>query len=272
MTDDNSQWVVISDLDGTMLNHDTYAVNGAVDAIKILQNNKIPIVFNTSKTYAETLIIREQLGVSDPFIVENGSCIYMPVKQFTKPSSSAYLRDDYWAIEMGKSSKYIQDILSSISTPPSSYTRLSQCTIDQAIKLTGLSHDNANLAINREFSEPVIWLSVESHLSDFKRQLQQHDLTTLTGGRFLHVLGGCDKGRATKKFIEFYDKTVKTVILGDSENDADMLSLADISIIVNSPSNNKLLKIINPTIRSENYAPDGWSEAIHKALPDLFYI
>jgi len=272
MTDDNSQWVVISDLDGTLLNHDTYTVNGALDAIEILKINKIPIIFNTSKTYAETLIIRNQLGISDPFIIENGSCIYMPVKQFTKPSSSAYLRDDYWAIEMGKSCKYIQDILTSISTPSSSYTRLSQCTVDQAIELTCLTHDTASLAINREYSEPVIWHSDESHLADFKIQLQQYDLTTLAGGRFLHVLGGCDKGRATKKLIELYNKSLKTIILGDSENDADMLSIADISIIVNSPSNNKLLKIITPTIRSTNCAPDGWSEAIHKALPDLFHI
>jgi len=272
MNDGTLQWIVISDLDGTLLNHDTYSVNEAIDSIRVLQKNKIPVVFNTSKTYAETLAIRKQLDIHDPFIVENGSCIYLPVQQFTQMPDNAFLRDDYWAIMLGQSHQTISDILDTIDTPSSCYTRLSQCTVEQAINLTGLSHDTVSLAINREYSEPVIWHTDESGLTDFKAQLKLHDLLTLQGGRFLHILGKCDKGRSTQKLLGFYQQSVKSIILGDSANDTDMLSIADIPVIVNSPSNNDLLKTIIPVIQTTSCAPEGWSEAIHKALPDLFHI
>lgn len=269
MTTDKIQWMVITDLDGTLLNHDTYDVTAAIPVIRSLQGNHIPIILNTSKTYAETRLIRDELAIDDPFIVENGSCIYLPVEQFPDQPSSAYREDSFWAIMQGKSFTDINRIFSQISTPHSAYTRLSQCTIEQAVGLTGLSVERAELAIRRQFSEPVLWHASESELVEFTGWMEKQGLSVIQGGRFLHVMGECGKGRALEVLLQYYKGLYKTIILGDSENDREMLSVADISIVINSPGSDLLIKQLSPDIQPQACAPEGWAEAIQVALPNL---
>jgi len=266
MTANDMQWLVISDLDGTLLNHDSYAVDEALPAIRLLKEKQIPIIFNTSKTWAETLSIRQALDIHDPFIVENGSCIYCPKIQFTDAPPTAVSRDAYWATTIGQSIGDIRAILNSIDTPQTHYTRLSDCTIDEAVSLTGLSPEQACQAVDREFSEPLIWHKDEVALAEFKHQLSTHKLTTLKGGRFLHVLGECDKGLAARLLKQYYPVPVSTIVLGDSPNDTAMLDMADISIIVRSPSSHLLSDLVEADIQTTAVAPAGWTEGIKKAL------
>ncbi|MBT8119789.1 MAG: HAD-IIB family hydrolase [Gammaproteobacteria bacterium] len=265
------QWLVVSDLDGTMLDHHSYDVEDARAAVHELQDRRIPVLLNTSKTYAETIAIRETLGIEDAFIVENGSCIYLPRSQFSKPDNASE-RDDYWSIVLGASHRDIDDVLQHIGLTEDAAVRLSQCTVEQTIELTGLNEAQARQAIAREYSEPLIWRDDDSSLRSFQQALKEHGLTTLQGGRFLHVIGDCDKGRATRALSSLYGDNVKTIVLGDSANDAAMLSVADISVIVNSPSNHQLQEMITPDIKTRQPAPKGWREAIEQSLERILLI
>jgi mannosyl-3-phosphoglycerate phosphatase len=271
MAGSDTQWLVVTDLDGTMLDHHSYAVDDARTAVHELQDKKIPVVLNTSKTYAETITIREALGINDAFIVENGSCLYLPKSLFSRPANAAE-RDGYWSMVLGATHQVIDAVLQEIGLPESAAVRLSQCTVQQTIELTGLNEAQARQAIAREYSEPLIWQDDEPSLLDFQRQLQEHGMATLQGGRFLHVIGDCDKGRATQVLIGLYGADVKTIVLGDSANDAAMLSVADISVIVNSPSNRQLQALITPDIQTQQSAPQGWREAIEKSLQQIYLI
>lgn len=268
VSDTRTQWVVVTDLDGTMLNHDSYDMEAARSAVKILQAQDIPIILNTSKTYAETVSIRDALGISDAFIVENGSCIYLPKDDFERPPEATE-RGDYWSIVSGVTHQVIDAVLAEINLSKDDAVRLSRCTVQQAVSLTGLSEAQAEHAIAREFSEPLVWRSGIDSLAIFEQQLVQNGLTTLQGGRFLHVIGDSDKGKATTELLSCYAGDVKTIVLGDSANDAAMLSVADISIIVSSPSNHQLQKLISADIQIERPAPDGWREAIDRALRQI---
>lgn len=265
MSKQKLQWLVITDLDGTLLNHHSYDFDAAKNAIVELQKRSIPVILNTSKTYAETITIRQDLDLADPFIVENGSCIYLPKKQFAQPLAASS-REEYWELVIGASQKKIDEILQRIKLTEKNCIRLSQCSIEQAVALTGLSNEQAAQAINREFSEPLIWQANETTLIALQQQLKLNAMTTLQGGRFLHVIGDCDKGRATARLIKCYAHNVKTIILGDSANDAAMLAVADISVIVNSPSNHQLRKLVSPDIQTKAAAPEGWQEAINEVL------
>ncbi len=269
MSSSNVQWLVVTDLDGTLLNHDSYTFDAAKNAITLLQKINIPVILNTSKTYAETVAILHTLGINDPFIVENGSCIYLPKTRFDKPPG-ATSREDYWALLIGVEKNRIDAILQNIKTAEQNYLRLSLCSVEQAVALTGLSKEQAAQAIAREFSEPLIWQADETALNEFQQQLKLNALTTLQGGRFLHVIGNCDKGEATARLIRCYKGNVKTIVLGDSANDAAMLALADISVIVNSPSNHQLRKLVSPDIQTEAVAPEGWQEAINQVLMQIY--
>jgi len=272
MTDNKStQWLVVTDLDGTLLNHHDYSTDMALPAIKKLIDLNIPIIFNTSKTFSESITIQEKLNINAPFIVENGSCIYLPKSIFpnTPLDKTAKSRNKYWEVKLGKSQAEISNILKIINTPSSYYQLLSACSIQSAAILTGLNIEQAEQAIYREYSEPLIWKSGKKELIKFKKELKEHNLNTLQGGRFLHVLGNCDKGIATNKLHDFFiaDNTqIKTIILGDSDNDFAMLEKANLSIVVNSPSNHQLQQTFTPDIFTHQQAPDGWAEGIELAL------
>ena len=269
--DSQPQWLVVTDLDGTLLDHHSYDLEDARLAVHELQDKQIPVILNTSKTYAETITIRETLGITDAFIVENGSCIYLPRSQFTKPEKAGQ-RDEYWSLVLGATHGTINDVLESIGLAGDAAVRLSQCTVQQTIELTGLNEVQAQQAIAREFSEPLIWRQGDSSLLSFQQQLKQYGLSTLQGGRFLHVIGDCDKGRATQVLIGLYGDNVKTIVLGDSANDAAMLSVGDISVIVYSPSNHQLQELITPDIQTQAPAPKGWREAIETSLEQIHLI
>jgi len=70
--------LVFTDLDGTLLDHDTYSWAAAAPALEELQRREIPLIFCTSKTDAEVQALRRAMGNSHPFIVENGGAIVIP--------------------------------------------------------------------------------------------------------------------------------------------------------------------------------------------------
>ena len=70
--------LVVTDLDGTLLDHETYSYAEAAPALAELRRRGIPLVLASSKTRAEMELLHAELGLSDPFICENGAAICTP--------------------------------------------------------------------------------------------------------------------------------------------------------------------------------------------------
>ena len=70
--------LVVTDLDGTLLDHFNYSFDKAREALSRLAELGIPLIPNTSKTSAELRQLRQELETDAPFIVENGSAIFLP--------------------------------------------------------------------------------------------------------------------------------------------------------------------------------------------------
>ena len=75
LTLNNKSLLIITDIDGTLMDHN-YDFSAALPTIKWLKSINIPIIPCTSKTASEVRLIRESIGLNDPFIVENGGAIY----------------------------------------------------------------------------------------------------------------------------------------------------------------------------------------------------
>ena len=67
--------LIFSDLDGTLLDHHTYSFAPALSMLQKLRSANIPVIPNTSKTFAELTELTQQIGLDGPFIVENGAAV-----------------------------------------------------------------------------------------------------------------------------------------------------------------------------------------------------
>ena len=93
MGNETMKLMVVSDLDGTLLDHSDYSFDLVLPVLDRMDEAGIPLVVNTSKTRAEWLAIRGELGNFDPYIVENGSAIYDGEKVETFGVSRAEILD-----------------------------------------------------------------------------------------------------------------------------------------------------------------------------------
>ena len=135
MIEKSSIWVV-SDVDGTLMDH-SYDLSPAKETIKTLQKISIPVILCTSKTASEVRVIRNELNLTDPYIVENGAAIY-----------GESLKRVNGEIILGIRYKFLEEILNSISNEINyKLTPLNNLTDQEATQLTGLVGNSLNFCL-----------------------------------------------------------------------------------------------------------------------------
>jgi len=254
MPENAPKLIVVTDLDGTLLDHHTYSYEPARPLLEKLRECGIAVIANTSKTRAEWLHMADEIGICDPFVVENGSAIYFP---------------DGECVVFGEKRKRILEILKDLRDK---YRFESYADWDVAgvMEKTGLDQDSATRSADREFSEPLFWLGTEEEKSAFCEEIHSLGLNTLQGGRFLHVLGQTDKGKAVELLRERFPTDTKIIALGDGPNDIAMLKAADIGIVIATPTWRVLeFESDNRIIRSESEGPLGWVETLSPLIEEF---
>lgn len=265
--------LIFSDLDGTLLDHHTYSFQPALRSMQALKTLAIPCILNTSKTFAELKTLREELDHKDPFIVENGAAVYIPKSLPITTDEPLEDVGEYWLKAFGpKRSTLIQ--LTDEKKQSFSFERFSDMNWKEVVSHTGLSESKAMLAMEREFTEPMIWTDSQKALETFSKALKPFGIQVQRGGRFTHLMGEhCDKAKAmlwlSKLYERHYGAPVTTMALGDGENDVGMLSQADIPVVVRSPVH------VPPEVPNRRdvwltdaYGPTGWAQAIDLALQE----
>lgn len=263
--------IVMTDLDGTLLDHDTYSYAPAIPVMDRLQAAGIPLILNTSKTAAELLALRESLGNPDPYVVENGSALYLP-SDFLSAQPAQNSGNQVHVLGAVRSD--ILDLIQKFRVDQKFlFTGFADMEVAEVIAYTGLSETDAQLAMTREFSEPLIWQDSAHQLRKFEALIANHGLRLLRGGRFVHVIGACDKGKCLQWFRNWFaasDLPVpRFVALGDSQNDVAMLNAADIAVIVRSSHHEPPdLEKQSAVIITEETGPQGWADALTRILDD----
>ena len=251
----DKQLIVISDLDGTLLDHYSYQFDAAQPALALLADHQIPLILNSSKTAAEIIAIRTTLHNHQPFIAENGGGIYLPEGT------------DYRLVPMGKPRQDFLPLLAKLRQEMNlSFTGFSDMTIAQLQACTGLSEQECGRARQRDFTEPLLWEDSETALQQFTEALSQHELQVVRGGRFVHVSGRTDKGKAIQwlrnYFQEQLEQSVEIIALGDSDNDLQMLAMAEHPFMIRSPVHSPPASEIEQLKVSQRFGPAGWNECI----------
>ncbi|RBO83747.1 HAD-IIB family hydrolase [Marinomonas aquiplantarum] len=265
--------LIFTDLDGTLLDHHTYSFEPAKSAMLSLKTFAIPCVINTSKTFHELLPLRKALNHLDPFIVENGSAVYIPKALELDIKEPLEEVGDYWLKAFGPKREALIKMTDD-QQETFTFQRFSDMSVDQLIKLTGLSEENAKLAMQREFTEPMVWTDSNQALQSFRDYLKPYGVQIQKGGRFSHLMGkDCDKANAMLWLKDLYqsqhldDELITTMALGDGENDIGMLSKADIPVVIRSPVHAPP-EVPNRSDAwlTDDYGPKGWAQAINQVL------
>lgn len=265
--------LIFTDLDGSLLDHFGYQVEPADRLLAQLDNRQVPVIFCTSKTFSEVLELRTQLSNRHPFIVENGAAIYLPKDYFptTPPGFQPSHHPDYLCHSFCESRSHWLALLSTIENDfPGQFIGFSALGTEGIMRTTGLTEARAAQANDRQHSEPLKWLGNDAQKSRFIEVMTQNGANIEQGGRFLHVIGHCDKGRALNYLRHVYENQqtmpISSLAIGDGENDISMLEAADQAILIRSPVHPFPTVNNEHLIKSQHYGPHGWVESLQKAL------
>jgi len=265
--------LVFTDLDGTLLDHDNYSFASALPAITILKEKNVPLVFCTSKTRAEIEEIQLQLDNIHPFISENGGALFIPKGYFSHRFHFTRENSHYLIVEFGTPYPKLRDVLNQMNTLfPGKLRGFGDLTPQEVADFCGFSLSQATLAKKRDYDEPFI-LEDESLEDALEEIAIRSHLQINRGGRFYHLIGNSDKGKAVLQLRDLYGQkstNLKTVALGDSHNDLPMLKAVEYPILVQKPDGS-----YDPSVKLDNLilapgsGPEGWCRALLKLLNEI---
>ena len=260
VTQERSSWWVVTDLDGTLLDHH-YDWTPAAEAIRWLQQQGIPVIPCTSKTAEEVRRFRQDAGLSDPFIVENGGAIH-----------GQHPNGEEWEISLGPGWQELRPKLklmeAELGEPLLALDELSDSEGD---RLLGLSGEALRMAQRRRCSVPFV-APPPSSRDRLIAMVQDYRLTIVEGNRMAHLLGeGISKGRALEALKQHQGcSDVQILGLGDSPNDLPLLEVADIAVVVPGVKgpHPKLIEGIADGRFQLARAPHGigWAESVQRLL------
>ncbi|EPS2708271.1 mannosyl-3-phosphoglycerate phosphatase-related protein [Cronobacter turicensis] len=264
----NDDLLVITDLDGTLLDSNTHEWTPAQAWLKRLIDHQVPVILSSTKTAAEIIALQDALGLSgQPFIAENGAIIQLDAHWEDNPDFPRLLNgiphDDILAV--------INRLRDEHGYKLFCFSDVDEKTIAE---WTGLNPKLAAMAKLLEASETVIWRDSDENLARFTASLEALGLMMIEGGRFWHVLdarGG--KGQAVNWLKEQYRKRegkLRTTLgLGDGPDDASLLDNVDFAVVVKGLNRQGVtLKQDEPqrVFRTTESGPAGFREGLDHFL------
>lgn len=259
------QKIIFTDLDGTLLDHNTYSFKKAVPALRLIKKKKIPLIICTSKTKAEIEYYKKKLKNKDPFIVENGGAIFIPKNYFDFKFKYNKKDKKYHIIELGTDYKKLLKIIKKIKDKGIKINNFKNMSLKELSKDTKLPLTKTKLAKNRNYDEPFKILNKKDK-SKVMKIIKQNKLKCVKGGRYYHLIGNNDKGKAVnilKKLFKKQFKNTKTYAFGDSKNDFDMLNVVDEPYLVKKPDKKYASEKYK---KAKGIGPNGWNKTILKII------
>lgn len=255
--------LLFTDIDGTLISHDTYSTTLAKKALGLLNKQDIPVIFCSSKTFEEQLYLQNQLGISFPFIVENGSAIIVPKNYFfNQPESFSAISDSHCQIVLAKNGlPEIRFALKKINNLPNrNLFGYADCTEKEISGFTALRGKAVKRAKNRRFTETLF---SEPPRPEDLEILDEAGLCVSQGGRFLTVQDKeVDKGKAVTLLTGLFEREWKerplTMGIGDSPNDASFLNVVDRAFLVQKHDGSWADIAIDGLTRIDAIGPNGF--------------
>ncbi|ORM51193.1 mannosyl-3-phosphoglycerate phosphatase [Pantoea conspicua] len=254
MPDLQQPLMIITDLDGSLLDHHSYRWDAATEWLTTLKQRAIPLVICSSKTAAEIIPLQKRLGIAGaPFIAENGAVVERDGQRTRLPDNT--LTYDALCTRLAELQTTYR------------FTGFHDFTEQEVSSMTGLTESEAALARQRDASEVVVWRDSDEAFDRFREALSADGLMLAQGGRFWHVMpAGSGKGEAVRWLLAQQPVEGRiTIGLGDGPNDAPMLDAVDYAVVIKGYS--KTPVTLSRTDQQQvyhtaHYGPEGWREGL----------
>jgi mannosyl-3-phosphoglycerate phosphatase len=229
--------VVFTDIDGTLIDINTAHYGKKTKGlISSLKEKNIPLILASAKTWVEQNKIREDLGLFDPFIVENGGAIVIPKGYFDDSAlkdiqyssgqeervKSQILRKDMriiddteskhhdgrtkppltlttvTVIELGKPVDNIRAKLSAIRKKYTiNFKGVADVSVEELSKIVSMPLEQAKRMADRRFGETILQIE-RKDVARLIKYAEDEGMRVIHGGRFFDVTIGNDKGKAVE--------------------------------------------------------------------------
>ncbi|MGB1352028.1 MAG: HAD-IIB family hydrolase [Luminiphilus sp.] len=267
--------VIFTDLDGTLLDHDTYSAEEARSVLEKVTAQGIPVIPATSKTYSEVVEFRSSMNLTHAFIVENGAALYVPIDTDIRCPMGSKLFEGYWVREFGVKRQALCDVLEALDMNGTyQFKSLTDMRTSEVAEITGLDLASAQRAQHRLYSETLDWRDSEEALTTFSDLLTGIGFSVSQGGRFVHLMGPNNKGITAQWFQALLKREltpdVASIAAGDAPNDRELLEMADYALLMRNARGKPLeLQRSGPTWLSDSAGPIAWAKGISDILTSM---
>tara|TARA_Y100000310_G_scaffold10678_1_gene11350 strand:- start:9277 stop:10134 length:858 start_codon:yes stop_codon:yes gene_type:complete len=270
----NMQLIIITDMDGCFLDHDTYSYEDSIEAFNKAVKQEAIISFCTSKNLDEIETYNKKLGINFPFIAENGSAIYIPKNFFGFEFEYQNEIGNYKLIELNvkhdETIKMLHKIRNELSFE---FKIFSEMTPEEINEDCGLPIEAAKLAKNKQYADVVKILNETPEKARmFKQAVEEKRFSSTRGIRYHTITKGSNKGKAAKILLELYKRKYGEIVsigLGDSPNDVSMLKEVDSAYLVAKHDGSHTDAESSKIEKIEGIGSKGWSKAVNGMLDKI---
>ena len=260
------QIIIFTDLDGSLLDKDTFKFDEIEDYFKDLISGGVKIIPNSSKTEAELLDFNKQYNLNLPFISENGSSIHgLNLIHKDLPNKISISRPADQIISI-----YNEIIPNNLKQKINFILKLK---LEEQKKIFGLPSTKMMLASKRNYSLPIQFMGNEIEKKEFFKIINNVGLTVQTGGRIMNICDNVNKSKAMSKALRLISKELDdeiiTIGVGDNENDIEMIKQTNHPCLVKNDNFNSSLINIDNLIKSSEPSPLGWADVIKTAIQKI---
>jgi mannosyl-3-phosphoglycerate phosphatase len=272
----NRVGLVATDLDGTLLDRETYDFAPARPALDALREAGVPLVLVSSKTRAEMEPLAEAIGTRGPLVVENGGAVVAPRDAAAAWPLWPQAEGDRAVLVLGVTRDRLLAELPAVAEAAGVRVRpFAAMSVADVATLTGLPAEQAALALRREYDEPFVVEDPPGRDPDVDERLGRaargRGLRVTHGGRVHHLAGPAHKGQALRTLVNAWPGGLRgeVVGLGDAANDVELLLAVDRPILMPRADGSldpALAGRLPAAERAPGPGPAGWAAAVLAAL------
>jgi len=264
--------VVVSGIDGGLLDPVTKDYDPARPAIATLARLGVPLVLCSSRPRAEVELVSRLFGLGAPMIVENGAALIVPDGHLPHGVPGGQWDGECHVLRLGPPRERLREALAEVAAAAGVEIRAAtDLRPGERFHGGGLAGLLGPASRGREHTEPFL-LEREEDAVALAREAEARGLRVARGESLFYLCGGADKGLALRTLLSLYEREgrlPKAIALGTWQVDLPMLRAAHRPVLLPGPGGKVepcLLAALPHAERAPGGGPEGWNDAVLAVL------